>query len=441
MKRAAILLAVLLAAPAWAADQWNAGTLTGTGRTEALSYPATCSSSIALAIPRRGTSLTNALTKYVVSASGITATAATPSAPTLMEKILGVGCDGSTALVSGSGIWLQSSTLSSLSSWTSQSAASATLNAYAGTITKTGTGGRAWQMMNVFSGGSSARLFNFDISSFGTGDLAGSSPLPSGVEIVGTSVSSSYYFSAAANTGDGRPYFRGYASGTSYAFTAQAGSTMQSSSEYWYPPYGLNGTLGVATQYSPFYSSTTRAAFVTSAGTITIISVGAFDAIPLGDWDPTGSLRRGWFIRKSNGAAYSTDSASAPTAISAASTYDIPSGALGGSTPLFAIMELDLDLDGTTSDNALVMMADGLHFAAFGECVDADGDGYPGADSIFCSTHTEDCNDASSAINPGATEIPNDGIDQDCSGADTVRSATRTTTINRGLGSTLGGTL
>ena len=363
MKRAAILLAVLLASPAWAADQWNAGTLTGTGRTEALSYPATCSSSIALAIPRRATSLSSALTKYVVTGAGtITATAATPSSPTLMEKILGVGCNSTSAIVGGSGVWLQSAALSSLSSWTLEADASATGQSFAGTITATSPD-KTFQVVNVCPGCTTTRLFNFSIP-WSTGNVAGSAPVATDVESVGTSVDASYYFSASQDSSTGRPYFRGYASGTSYAFTSQAGSTMQASSENWYPPYGLNGTLGVATQYSSFYSSTTRAAFVTSAGTITVISVGAFDAIPLGDWDPTGSLRRGWFIRKSNGAAYSTDSASAPTTISAASTYDIPSDAMGGSTPLFAIMGLDMEGDGGT--NPVVMMADGSHFAWWG---------------------------------------------------------------------------
>ena len=94
-------------------------------------------------------------------------------------------------------------------------------------------------------------------------------------------------------------------------------------------------------------------------------------------------------------------------------------------TPLYAITGLDLDNDGTTTDNPLVMMADGSHYAAWGSCADADGDGYGSVDAIFCASHGVDCDDGRSGVNPGAAEIANDGIDQDCSGADLVQTLAR----------------
>ena len=60
--------------------------------------------------------------------------------------------------------------------------------------------------------------------------------------------------------------------------------------------------------------------------------------------------------------------------------------------------------------------------------VDADGDGYTGADTVTDCAQPEgyaaapsedaDCDDSSSVVFPGGDELPGDGIDQDCDGAD-----------------------
>lgn len=423
MRRLALILAALLASsPAGAADAWHGGTLSGSGRTETLAYPATCDSDTALVINRRGTSLTNALTKLEVSASAITATTHTPASPTLMEKILGVGCNSTTALVSGSGTWIQSAALSNLASWTLESNASASGQGNGGTITPTSPD-KVWQVTNICPGCSTTRLFNFSIGSFSLGNIAGSSPVAGDVEAVGTSINSNFYCSLAGEYSSGTPTMRGYSSGTSFAFTTTAGAIMNTGT-YFYPPFGLSATACISTHKKANNSHT----YIMSApigGTITTIDAGVIDLIPLGDWDPTGSLRRAWWVSKADGTVRVSNSASAPTSISTNATYDIGSTPLGGSTPLFAITGLDLDGDGTTTDNPLVLMADGSHYAAWGSCADTDDDGYGSVDSIFCASHGVDCDDGSSGVNPGATEVANDGIDQDCSGGDLVQTLSR----------------
>lgn len=439
MRRLALTFAALLTASSAWADAWVGGTLTGSGRTETLAYPATCSSTTALAINRRGTSLTNALTKYAVIAGGITATTHTPASRTNFSKILAVGCNSTTAIVAGSAIFMESAALSDLSSWTSEEDA-ASDQGYGGTITPTSPD-KVWQVGTYFTAGNNSRLFNFSIGPKSNGNLAGSAPLPGDSEIVGTSVSSSYYCSIAGEYSAGQPYMRGYTSGTSYAYTTQSSSAVMSASSYFYPPFGLSATACVGTVKRANNSHT----YIMSApigGTITTVDAGVIDLIPLGDWDPTGSLRRAWWVNKADGTVRVSNSGTTVGSISTNATYDIGSTPLAGSTPLFAIMGLDVDRDGTATDNPVVMMADGSHFAAWGACVDADGDGYPGADSIFCSTHTEDCNDGSASIHPGATETPNDGIDQDCSGVDLViRPVARASSLGSRLRPTIRGRL
>jgi hypothetical protein len=418
-----LALAVALPAPAGAADAWHGGTLSGSGRTETLAYPATCDSDTALVINRRGTSLTNALTKLEVSASAITATTHTPASPTLMEKILGVGCNSTTALVSGSGTWIQSAALSNLASWTLESNASASGQGNGGTITPTSPD-KVWQVTNICPGCSTTRLFNFSIGSFSLGNIAGSSPVAGDVEAVGTSINSNFYCSLAGEYSSGQAHVRGYASGTSYAFTSQPASAVMNTGSYFYPPFALSATACIGTVKRQSNSHT----YILStpiAGTVTVTDAGVIDLIPLGDWDPTGSLRRGWWVNKADGTVRVSNSATAPTSVSTNATYDIGSTPLGGSTPLFAITGLDVDQDGDATDNPLVMMADGTHYAAWGSCADADGDGYGSTDSIFCASHGVDCDDGSSGVNPGATEVANDGIDQDCSGGDLVQTLSR----------------
>lgn len=369
------LLLCGFASGANAADQWNAGTLTGSGRTEDLAYPAVCNSTTALVIPRRATSLTSALTKLSVTGVGaITATTHTPSAPTLMEKILGVGCNSTTALVSGSGVWIQSSALSSLSSWTLDSNTSATGQGNAGTITPTSPD-KTWQVTNICPGCSTTRLFNFNISSFSLGNIAGSSPVADDVEAVGTSVNANFYCSISGEYSAGQPYMRGYTSGTSYAFTTQSSTAVMNTSSYFRPPFALSATACVGTVKRASNSHT----YVVSApigGTVTAVDGGVIDLIPLGDWDPTGSLRRGWWVNKADGTVRVSNSATTVGSIATNATYDIPSAALGGSTPLYAVSQqhkgggtftgLDLDQDGDSTDNPVVFMADGTHFAWWG---------------------------------------------------------------------------
>lgn len=364
MCRLAFILAALLAAsPAWAADQWNAGTLTGTGRTETLAYPATCSSTTALAINRRGTSLTNALTKYVTSGAGdLTATAATPASRTNFAKLLAVGCNSTTAIVAGSGIFMESAALSGLSSWTSEEDA-ASDQGYGGTITATSPD-KTWQVGTFFAAGSSSRLFNFNIGPKSNGNIAGSSPLPGDSEIVGISVNANYYCSIAGEYSSGTPTMRGYTSGTSYAYTTTTASVVMNASSYFYPPFGLSATACVAT-IKRVGNSHTYILAAPIGGTITVTDAGVIDLIPLGDWDPTGSLRRGWWVNKADGTVRVSNSATAPSSVSTNATYDIGSTPLGGSTPLFAITGLDMDGNGATA-NPVVLMADGTHFAWWG---------------------------------------------------------------------------
>lgn len=353
-----------LVGAAHAADQWNAGTLTGAGRTEALAYPATCSSTTALAINRRGTSLTNALTKYVTTGTGdLTATAATPASRTNFAKLLAVGCNSTTAIVAGSGIFMESAALSGLSSWTSEEDASSD-QGYGGTITATSPD-KTWQVGTFFVAGSSSRLFNFSIGPKSNGNIAGSSPLPGDNEIVGTSVNANYYCSIAGEYGSGQPYMRGYTSGTSYAFTTQSATVVMNTSSYFYPPFGLSATACLATVKRQSNSHT----YILAApigGAITVTDAGVIDLIPLGDWDPTGSLRRGWWVNKADGTVRVSNSATAPSSVSTNATYDIGSTPLGGSTPLFVITGLDMDGDGDATDNPVVLMADGTHFAWWG---------------------------------------------------------------------------
>lgn len=438
MRRLALILAALLASsPALAADAWHGGTLSGSGRTETLAYPATCDSDTALVIARRATSRTNALTKLEVSATAITATTATPASRTNFTSLGSVGCNSTTALVGGGEYFLESAALSDLTSWTSQLDAASSNSLFGGTITATSPD-KAWQVMTAWTDGS-VYLRNFSLP-WSQGNVAGSTPAAGDKEVVGTSVSGSYYCSIAGEYSSGTPTMRGYTSGTSLAFTTTASGIMNTGT-YFYPPFGLSATACISTHKRQSNSHT----YIMSApigGTITTIDAGVIDLIPLGDWDPTGSLRRPWWINKADGTVRVGNSATAPSSVSTNATYDIGSTPLGGSTPLYAITGLDLDLDGTTTDNPLVMMADGSHYAAWGSCADADGDGYGSVDSIFCASHGVDCDDTRVGVNPGAAEVPGNGLDDDCSGGDlTIRPATRPSSIAKGFRSTFRGRL
>ena len=441
MRRLALTFAALLTASSAWADAWVGGSLSGSGRTEALAMCYAHTSTKATCIARRATSVTNVGTVYTVSSAGIAASAVSPTAPSLSNtgKVMLVGGNATTLLIGGgggTGRWLDSSPLSSIS-WTRQKDEASSGYGFAGIATPSSPD-KTYQHAQF--GGTDATLFNISISPWAFGNLASNTPTPGDQEVVSASVSATYYCIVAGEYSSGQPTMRGYTSGTSFAYTTTA-SAIMSASSYFYPPFGLGSTACVSTHKKANNSHT----YIMSApigGTITTTDAGAIDLMPLGDWDPTGTLRRGWWVNKADGTVRVSNSATTVGSISTNATYDIGSTPLAGSTPLFAIMGLDVDRDGTATDNPVVMMADGSHFAAWGACVDADGDGYPGADSIFCSTHTEDCNDGSASIHPGATETPNDGIDQDCSGVDLViRPVARASSLGSRLRPTIRGTL
>ena len=366
MRRLAFILAALLvASPVWAADQWNAGTLTGTGRTETLTTCYTHASTKASCIARRATSVTNVATIYATTGAGdLAATTLSPTAPATANtgKVMLVGGNSTTLLIGGgggTGRWLDSSPLSSIS-WTREKDAADSGYGFAGIATPTSPD-KTYQHAQF--GGTDATLFNISIGPWSFGNLASNTPTPGDQEVVSTSVSATYYCSIAGEYSSGTPTFRGYTSGTSYAYTTTTGAVMNTAS-YFYPPFGLSATACVSTIKRVGNSHT----YIQSApigGTVTTVDAGVIDLIPLGDWDPTGSLRRAWWINKADGTVRVSNSATTVASIATSATYDIGSTPLGGSTPLFAITGLDMDGNGATA-NPVVLMADGTHFAWWG---------------------------------------------------------------------------
>lgn len=371
MRSAPLVIALLWLAlalrcgSAHAADQWNAGTLTGTGRTETLTTCYTHASTKASCIARRATSVTNVATIYATTGAGdLAATTLSPTAPATANtgKVMLVGGNSTTILIGGgggTGRWLDSSPLSSIS-WTREKDESASGYGFAGIATPTSPD-KTYQHAQ-FSG-SDVYLFNISISPWSFGNLAGGAPPPGDQEVVSTSVSATYYCVIAGEYGSGTPTFRGYTSGTSLAYTTTTGAVMNTGS-YFYPPFGLSATACVSTIKRVGNSHT----YIQSApigGTVTTVDAGVIDLIPLGDWDPTGSLRRGWWVNKADGTVRVSNSATTVASIATNATYDIGSTPLGGSTPLFAITGLDMDGNGATA-NPVVLMADGTHFAWWG---------------------------------------------------------------------------
>lgn len=356
-----------LAGGAHAADQWNAGTLTGTGRTDTLALCYTHTSSKATCITRRATSVTGVGTLYAVTAVGaISATSLSPTAPATANtgKVMLVGGDATTVLIGGgggTGRWLDSSPLSSIS-WTREKDESASGYGFAGIATPTSPD-KTYQHAQF--GGTDATLFNISIGPWSFGNLASNTPTPGDQEVVSASVSGTYYCIIAGEYGSGTPTFRGYTSGTSYAYTTTSGTAVMNTSSYYYPPFGLGSTACVATVKRLSNSHT----YIQSApigGTITTVDAGVIDLIPLGDWNPTGSLQRGWWVNKADGTVRVSNSGTTVASIATNATYDLGSTPLGGSTPLFAITGLDVDQDSDAADNPVVMMADGTHFAWWG---------------------------------------------------------------------------
>lgn len=368
MRRLAFILAALLAAsPAWAADQWNAGTLTGTGRTETLTTCYTHTSTKASCIARRATSVTNVATIYATTGAGdLAATTLSPTAPATANTgmVMLVGGNSTTLLIGGgggTGRWLDSSPLSSIS-WTVEKDDTAGTSGYGFSGVATPTSPDKTFQHSQFSG-TSQWMANISIGPWSAGNFIGNAPAVSDQELISTSINASYYCIVAGDTSSGTPTFRGYTSGTSYAYTTTTGAVMNTGS-YFYPPFGLSATACVSTIKRVGNSHT----YIQSApigGTVTTVDAGVIDLIPLGDWDPTGSLRRGWWINKADGTVRVSNSATTVGSIATSATYDIGSTPLGGSTPLFAITGLDMDGDPATA-NPVVLMADGTHYAWWG---------------------------------------------------------------------------
>lgn len=355
----ALLLALSLASPAWAAKQWNVATVTGTGgQTGELATVAICDSTHWLEIERRATTLTNKVTLNTVTAPGaVTRENLTVSSPTNFSKLLGVGCDASTIVLAGSGRWISFASLSNPSSWSSAVDNSSSGNGYGGFIFPSPAGGGKWRFHQAFGGDNSVYISDYVLSPFAATNLANSTPNADELELVSVAVSSSLDISAGVSNGSGQSYFRPYVSGSSYAATAQESSASATTGSYYYQPFSMNGTLGAFT-IKRQSNGQIYIRWVTGSGTITNLNTGSTtDLRPLGDWNPSGSLRRGWWFA-TDGTARKSDSISAPTSISTDATYDVGTTAMQGSTLVAGFttqyngstVGIDLNQDGTSGD-------------------------------------------------------------------------------------------
>lgn len=366
MRRLAIILAALLASsPAWAAPQWNVATVTGAGgQTGAYTTIAICDSSHWLEIERRATTLTGKVTLNTVTAPGaVTRENLTVSSPTNFSKLLGVGCDASTIVLAGSGRWISFASLSNPSSWSSAVDNSSSGNGYGGFIFPSPAGGGKWRFHQAFGGDNSVYISDYVLSPFAATNLANSTPNADELELVSVAVSSSLDISAGVSNGSGQSYFRPYVSGSSYAATAQESSASATTGSYYYQPFSMNGTLGAFT-IKRQSNNQIYIRWVNSSGTITNLNTGSTtDLRPLGDWDPSGSLRRGWWLG-TDGTARKSNSISAPTSISTDSAYDVGTTAMQGSTVVTGFttqyngstVGVDMNQDGTSGD-AVVLLA------------------------------------------------------------------------------------
>ena len=96
------------------------------------------------------------------------------------------------------------------------------------------------------------------------------------------------------------------------------------------------------------------------------------DLRPLGDWDPTGSLRRGWWVG-ADGKLYASNSAGSPSSIANNATYDMGATALQSSTPVIgfttqyngSVVGIDINQDGTSGEPVVQLANKGL--AYYGE--------------------------------------------------------------------------
>ena len=355
----AFLLAVSLATPAWAADQWNIATVTGTGsQTGTLIYPFVHSSTTASAITRYATSLTNALTVYTVTGAGaITATNYTPANPSNVVTIQALGGDSTRVFVGGGSVWLEYASLSDLSSWTTALSSNSVNDRVSGLIFTSPAGGGKYRYFYQSSSANRLQAKDLTLPTTVT-HLANNKYFPEN-EFVSYPVNSTYSAVVAMDSSAGKGLYDGYNSGASFLFDVDDTTASASGPSKWFPAFSMNGLL-FTTTIKKAWTNTYYIRAINSSGTLTeVVNDSATAYAPGCDWDPTGSLRRGWWVGTADGKLYATNSISAPTSISNNATYDMTTTALQGSTPLTMICGLDVDQDGDAADNPLVFLANG----------------------------------------------------------------------------------
>ena len=369
MKRAAILLAVLLASPAWAADQWNALSLGGSGPT--WSSPVGCyPAGVYEVCVRLVTTTYTSSIKQIDFTTPTSPTVGTFSIPTLLntDYVLLYGGDSSTIFVGGAisdGFDLQhaSMPLSGTPSWTrdaSHATGDNTGTAYLGRVYASGLDATyPWTVGYAFHDYNNTvdrvGACNFKIGSFAT--------------------SGCVYFTGGgiANFNSGLRYSSGALAGGLYGYMGRinngtrAGSTSLSAAN----KYAATGTLTSGTTKPAFGytgngtwtfgtgmngSDTTIWGMNGSANSYQIdVTIASKTLVPGADCDPTGSLRRAWWF-STDGKAYRTNNAS-PTTVAADTTYDIPSGSLGGGS--VNAVTCDRDMNGDSRSDLLVTLTTG----------------------------------------------------------------------------------
>lgn len=370
---AVVCLLLTLRCPAHAAPQWNVITVTGTGgQTSEYTTVAICDSTHWLEIERRATTLTNKVTLNTVTGAGaVTRTDVTPSSPTTMSKLLAVGCDATTILVGGQRDWIRSATIADPTTWSNVVDGNNATNAFTGVIAKTSTD-KTWRVWDVCGTCTTNRLLNFSIA-WSVGNVAGSVLLGDEQEQVSVSVASGFEAAASVTNATGQSYFRVYSSGTSFVATSQESSASANPGSYYRQPFGQNATLGAFT-IKRQSNSQIYIRWINSSGTITNLNTGSTtDLRPLGDWDPTGSLRRGWWVGAADGKLYASNSAGSPTSVANNATYDMGATALQSSTPILgfttqyngSVVGIDINQDGVSGDPVVLLANKGL--AYYGE--------------------------------------------------------------------------
>jgi len=366
MRRLAFLLAALLAAsPAWAAPQWNVVTVTGTGgQTSEYTSIAICDSTHWLEIERRATTLTGKVTLNTVTGPGaVTRTDLTVSSPTTMTKLLSYGCDATTLLVGGQAYWLYASTIADPATWSSVIDLAGTNDGFTGRVSKTSTD-KTWRAWDICGscGTPKNEILNFSIP-WSVGNNAGSIPRGDELEQVSVSVASGFEAAASPSNATGQSYFRVYSTGSSLVAITQESSASANAGSYYRQPFSQNATLGAFTIRRQS-NSQMYIRWINSSGTITGLNTGSTtDLRPLGDWDPTGSLRRGWWV-DTGGKLYASNSAGSPTSIANNATYDMGATALQSSTPVIgfttqynngSVVGIDINQDGTSGEPVVLL--------------------------------------------------------------------------------------